>query len=99
MAGFSQNFQRGNNPTVLITEVVVSGGVVHLFFLLSLLVCLTVNGPLVLFGADDEVLGALLKVESVSAAAMRHEKPLLAHFNSTLQTWMVENGVIIQEIK
>lgn len=56
------------------------------FFLLSLLVCLRVSGPHVHFGADDEVLGALLQVESVSAAAMRLEKPRLSHFNSTLQT-------------
>lgn len=50
----------------------------------TLLVC--VSAPQVLFGADKEVLGALLQVESVPASSIRHEKPLLAHLNSSLQT-------------
>lgn len=58
-------------------------------FLPPLPVGVDINVPLVLFGAHDEVLGALLQAESISAASMRHEKPLLSHFDSRLHTWMV----------
>lgn len=44
----------------------------------------SVSVPLVLCGPHDEVLGALVQDQSVSAASMRHEKPPLAHFNSCL---------------
>lgn len=54
--------------------------------LLSLLVGAAVDAPLVLFGADDEVLGTQLKFQSVSAASLRQEEPSLALFNSRLHT-------------
>lgn len=42
------------------------------------------NNPLVLFGADDEVLGAHLEVQVPSAVSMRHKKPLLTGMNAGL---------------
>lgn len=56
------------------------------FPLLFLLVGVAVDVPLVLFGPDDEVLGARLQVESIPAVSVRHEKPRLARFNSGLHT-------------
>lgn len=76
------------NPDLTELPAFFSGSV-SVLFLLSLPVGVTVNVPLVFFGANDEVLGVLCQVESISAASMRHEKPLLAHFNSILHTWMV----------
>lgn len=52
-----------------------------------LLVGVTVNIPLIFFGAHYQVLSALLQVQSLSASSMRHEGPRLANFKSSLHTW------------
>lgn len=59
----------------------------YVYNMFSLLVAVTVNVPQVLFRTHDEVVGAQRQFESIPAASMRHEKPLLTHFNSCLHTW------------
>ncbi|KAA8595420.1 hypothetical protein FQN60_012555, partial [Etheostoma spectabile] len=51
---------------------------------------------MVLFGADDEVLGALLQVDSIPAASVRQEEPRLTHYDSCLLTWTTRAHVTLR---
>lgn len=59
---------------------------IYLNEFLFLLIGNAVDAPLVLFGANNEVLGAQFKFQPISAASVRHEEPSLALFNTRLHT-------------
>lgn len=61
--------------------------------LFSLPVGVAVHIPQVLFGPHDEVLGALLQLDSISAASVGHEKPPLSSLHSGLLTWTQHHHV------